>query len=250
MKDNLGTLYVAVALAYVESGTRLKEARVIAETLLASNTVSNFNCGNIHYHMHSLLGRIALREGDLAAAKRHLAESGKTSGSPQLNSFGPDFVLARGLLQKGEREAVLAHLDKVAVFWENPEIRTSSPLDHQKKIKQWKQAIGAGQIPNDHHWQAAGLSLVDSSPVDQSAVSNARRRTCVIQLKWIEGAKQQWTADKDKPGDATPTVADLADYLQGGKLPKCPDGGTYEIGKLNQNPRCSVLEHEISKRPQ
>lgn len=249
MKDHLDTLDVALALAYVESGTRIKEAHGIAEALLVSNTVSNSNAGNIHYQMHSLLGRIALREGDVAAAKRHLAESGKTSGSPQLNSFGPDFVLARELLQKGERDPVLEHLDRVAVFWANPE-SPQLAQEHQKKIDQWKQVIREGQIPDDHQWQAAGLCMVDSTPVDETAVRNARRRICANQLSQIQTAKQQWMLDKEQPGTATPTGADLAAYLQGERLPKCPDGGTYELGGMSQDPRCSVAGHEISKRPQ
>lgn len=249
LKDNLGTLEAGLALAYVESGTRNKEARAIAETLLAANTVTNWNYGNLIYAMHSLLGRIALREGDLAAAKRHLAESGKTPGSPQLNSFGPDLVLAGELLQRGERDAVLQHLDQIAVFWANTEDNSRLAQDHQKKIETWKLMIRAGRIPDDHQWQVAGLSLVDSEPTDQTAVRNARRQICVNQLKQIEMAKQSWAVDKDKPKDAAPTVADLAGYLPGGKFPKCLDGGTYVIGKVNQDPRCSVAGHELPKRP-
>ena len=162
LKHNLGTLDEGLALAYVESGTRIKEARALAEAVLAANTETNdWNYGNIIYDMHSLLGRIALREGDMAAAKRHLVESGKTPGSPQLNSFGPDFVLAGELLQKGERDVVLEHLDKIAVFWANPDrnpSRSSLALEHQKQIEKWKQTIRAGQIPddNDYKWPVRG----------------------------------------------------------------------------------------------
>ncbi|MFZ4526803.1 MAG: hypothetical protein ACOYOE_15075 [Chlorobium sp.] len=249
LKGNLGTLDAGLALAYVESGTRAKEARAIAETLLASNTVTNWNYGNVIYEMHSLLGRIALREGDMAAARRHLAESGQTPGSPQLDSFGPDFVLAGELLQKGERDAVLAHLDKVAVFWANPDRSPRSAAEHQKKLDTWKQTIRAGGIPDDPQWRVARLLLVDSKPTDGTAVRNARRQICGNQLKWIELAKQNWALDKQKPEDTTPTVEDLAGYLQGGRLPKCPDGGSYVIGKLNQAPSCSVAGHELPKRP-
>jgi hypothetical protein len=52
------------------TGTRTKEACALAEAVLASNTVPNWNYGNLIYGMHSLLGRIALGEGDVAAAKR------------------------------------------------------------------------------------------------------------------------------------------------------------------------------------
>ena len=246
LKDHLDTLDAGLALAWVESGIRSKEARAIAEALLAANTVTNWNYGNVIYDMHSLLGRIALREGDVAAAVRHLAESGKTPGSPQLNSFGPDFVLAGELLQKGEQNAVLAHLDQVGVFWGNG-ANSRSGQEHQKQLNAWKETIRAGQIPDDHQWRMAHVSMVDTSPVDEAAVRNARRSVCVNQLKLIEGAKQQWTVDKDKPAEAMPAVGDVAAYFPGGKLPKCPDGGTYVLGQLSQKPRCSVAGHELPK---
>ena len=62
-------------------------------------------------------------------------------------------------------------------------------------------------------------------------------------------AKRSWALDKDKPEDATPTVADLTGYLAGEKLPKCPDGGSYMIGKVSENPRCSLAGHELPKGP-
>jgi formylglycine-generating enzyme required for sulfatase activity len=205
LKHNLGTLDEGLALAYVESGTRTKEARALAEAVLAANTVTNdWNYGNIIYDMHSLLGRIALREGDMAAAKRHLVESGKTPGSPQLNSFGPDFVLAGELLQKGERDVVLEHLDKIAVFWANPDrnpSRSSSALERQKEIEKWKQTIRAGQIPDDHKWPVAGLSFVTSSPVDETAV------------------RKGGTAKTDEPPS-----------LSGTSMPKQGDVATVDLG--------------------
>jgi hypothetical protein len=247
LKDSLGTLDAALALAFVESGTRLAEARALADSLLAANTVTNWNYGNLIYSMHSLLGRIALREADLTQARHHLEESGKTPGSPQLNSFGPDFVLARELLEKGEREAVLAHLDRVEAFWAKPDRNPPGPLTghHQKELSAWRQAIQAGQIPTDGKWQVASPVMVDSTPVDEVAVRNARRQICTNQLKFIEMAKQQWALEKQKPEEAVPTAADLADFLQGGKLPACPDGGSYTLGPLNQKPRCSRPGHEL-----
>ena len=249
LKDNLGTLDAGLALAYVESGTRAKEVLTIAEALLASNTVTNWNYGNLTYDMHSLLGRIALREGDVAGAKRQLAASGKTPGSPQLDSFGPDFVLARELLQRGEQAVVIEHLDNVALFWANPDNRSSLTKEHQKKIAAWKETIRAGRNPDDHQWQAARVPSVDSTPVDETALRNARRQACVKQLNQIVAAKQTWALDKAKEEGATPTLADLTSYLEGGKPRNCPDGGTYVIGKISENPRCSVPGHELPKRP-
>lgn len=252
LKDYVGTLDLGLALAYVESGTRLKEARALAEAALATNTVTNWNYGNLIYNMHSLLGRIALREGNATLAKKHLAASGKTPGSPQLNSFGPDFVLARELLEKGERDAVLAHLDQISSFWGKPETKPSAPSPrtasrHEDMVEGWRQAIRSGQIPNGYQWKSAQVSPVDSTPVDEAAVQKARRRICGNQLRLIESAKQQWALDKQQPENATPAVADLVGYLPGRRLPKCPDGGNYTLGQINQNPRCSVAGHELSK---
>ena len=85
--------------------------------------------------------------------------------------------------------------------------------------------------------------------MDETAVRNARRQTCANQLNQIAVAKQTWALEKAKQEDATPTVADLAGYLEGGKFRKCPDGGNYVIGNVSENPRCSVAGHDFPKRP-
>ena len=78
---------------------------------------------------------------------------------------------------------------------------------------------------------------------------NARRQACSNQLKWIELAKQSWALDKQKPEDATPAVEDLAGCFPTGKFPKCPDGGSYVVGKVRESPHCSVAGHELPKGP-
>jgi hypothetical protein len=103
---------------------------------------------------------VALREDDPDGAKEFLLESGKTPGSPQLNSFGPTFVLAAELLRRGEKGTVLEYLDLVAEFWANPaKAKTSNPLaarnaqDHARKLEVWKQEIGEGKVPQDRKWR-------------------------------------------------------------------------------------------------
>ena len=174
LTGNLGTLDAGLALAYVESGTRAKEARAIAETLLASNTVTNWNYGNVIYEMHSLLGRIALGEGDMAAARRHLAESGQTPGSPQLDSFGPDFVLAGELLRKGERDAVLAGLpvehDSLYVVPAMDEVQSRdfhrwlSPV--LTRLGGDATGVGAPYVTDASHYAAAGAPAIVLGPGD------------------------------------------------------------------------------------
>lgn len=86
---------------------------------IAPHYSSNWNYGNAIYRGHEILGQIALREGNIAQARKELLAAGKTPGSPQLNSFGPDLTLARLLLEEGESEAVLAFADDIARFWTN-----------------------------------------------------------------------------------------------------------------------------------
>lgn len=64
-----------------------------------------------------VLGLIAVRRGDLAQAKLYLVESAKTTGSPMLDSFGPNMLLAKALLEKGERDAVLEYFTRCKSFW-------------------------------------------------------------------------------------------------------------------------------------
>ncbi len=85
---------------------------------------------------HTTLGRVALRRGDLAAAKAHLLDSAKVTGSPVLGSFGPRMELAQELLAKGERKTVLAYLKACGRFWQD---------DRQT---QWAKSVESGGTPD------------------------------------------------------------------------------------------------------
>jgi TonB family protein len=102
----------------VEAGALDKAASYANELLrLAPKYRDDWNYGNAIHDGNMVLGLVALRQGSVANAKQYLLESGKTAGSPQLDSFGPDFTLAKELLQKGERETVLEYLLLCRKFW-------------------------------------------------------------------------------------------------------------------------------------
>lgn len=77
----------------------------------------NWNHGNAVHDANRHLGLASLRAGDKAAASRFLALAGRSPGSPQLDSFGPDLDLANALLKAGEVEAVRAYLKDIQRFW-------------------------------------------------------------------------------------------------------------------------------------
>ena len=69
------------------------------------------------------------------------------------------------------------------------------------------------------------------------------RRGCYATMKMIEGAKLAWMTDNHKTVDDTPTWTDLVGpqkYFL--KIPKCPHGGTYSLGKVGESPICSIAE--------
>lgn len=127
--------------AAFDAGEFDKAVKLADEYLrLAASKKTNWNYGNAIHHAHLILGRISLKKGLMEQAKKHLILAGKTPGSPQLNSFGPNMALAKALLENGEKNAVLEYLNLCKIFW--------GKLFSTIKIWKWKQAIRKGQIPD------------------------------------------------------------------------------------------------------
>jgi len=66
-----------------------------------------------------------------------LMTSATTTGSPQLNSFGPNMSLAQDLLVQGERDAVLEFFARCRSFWKMG----------QKKLDEWTATVKGGGTP-------------------------------------------------------------------------------------------------------
>ena len=81
---------------------------------------------------------MALRQGNLDAAKAYLLAAGKTPGSPQLGSFGPNMSLAKDLLEAGERKTVMSFFDECHAFWK---------MDYGK-LKQWSDQVNLNRVPD------------------------------------------------------------------------------------------------------
>ena len=118
----------------------IDKARTHANELLATAVQGRWDHGNALHKGNSVLGRIALREGNVEAARRHLLASA-TEGSPQLDSFGPDMDLAKELLEKGERDAVLAYFDLCEKFWELG----------KERLADWRALVKDGRVPDFEH---------------------------------------------------------------------------------------------------
>ncbi len=103
----------------------------------------NWNYGNAIHHSHTIIGLVSLESNDVAEAKKHLLLSSKTPGSPQLDSFGPTFLLAQRLLNLEEYGTVKKYLMNCRKFWE---------MDNGR-ISKWLEQIGAGEKPQFPQFQ-------------------------------------------------------------------------------------------------
>ena len=127
------------AKAAFETG-RLDEARRYAERALelAATMRSDWNYGNAIHDGHMVLGRLALKGGDVETARRELLAAGASPGSPQLGSFGPNMSLAKDLLEHKETETVVEYFRLCGKFWEMGTDR----------LRQWTILAKAGEIPD------------------------------------------------------------------------------------------------------
>jgi hypothetical protein len=127
------------AMMNVEVGSAEKAKAYAQELLrLAPKYPKDWNYGNAVHKGNLALGRVALREGDIEGAKKFLLAAGRTPGSPQLNSFGPNMTLAKELLEKGERAAVLEYFQLCAAFWK---------MDYGK-LREWSALVKEGLVPD------------------------------------------------------------------------------------------------------
>ncbi len=66
---------------------------------------------------HTILGRVALRKGDVAAARGHLLDSASPESARYIAAYSPMLTLAKEMLEKGERDIVVEYLEKCVPLW-------------------------------------------------------------------------------------------------------------------------------------
>ncbi len=74
------------------------------------------------------------------------------------------------------------------------------------------------------------------------------RNACINNLRQIDAAKNQFALENKKTNGDAVTEADIKPYIKldaNGNLPKCPAGGKYVIGKVGENPTCSIDGHVL-----
>jgi hypothetical protein len=84
---------------------------------------------------------------------------------------------------------------------------------------------------------------------------NAVTDQCVHSLFHLCEAKGAWAKEHHATNSATPTWSDLrphyvgpADWATNEPAPRCPGGGTWTIGRIDEMPTCSIAKHTASLR--
>ena len=118
----------------------MSKAALLSHNLLKQAELwkNDWNYGNAIHVANLVLGRIALANKDHEKAAMFLLAAGTTPGSPQLNSFGPNMLLASEMLKKGETQAVLEYFDLCAKFWDKK----------HSSLAKWKADVESGNVPD------------------------------------------------------------------------------------------------------
>jgi chromosome segregation ATPase len=93
--------------------------------------------------------------------------------------------------------------------------------------------------------QLAAFNARYGSPASPEGQTRAQVNGCVNNLRQIDSAKQQWALENAKPPQSIPNPQDIAPYIRGNVLPKCPGGGTYTLNSLEMMPTCTIPGHAL-----
>jgi hypothetical protein len=87
----------------------------------------------------------------------------------------------------------------------------------------------------------ARLNVAFKPPAaDDERVQTDSMARCFVNMRLIEGAKDQWALEHKKRTGAVVNADELADYLKDNAVPTCPAGGTYTLSQVGELSSCSV----------
>lgn len=137
-EDYFSNLDVAAIKAFNNGDFANAKAYAVELETLTPKYKDHYGYGHAIQNSNIVLGRIALKEGRVEAARKHLISAGKSPGGPGMNSFGPNMSLAKELLEHGEKEVVIEYFKLCKSFWE---------LDYGR-LDKWIILVQTGKTPD------------------------------------------------------------------------------------------------------
>jgi hypothetical protein len=102
---------------------------------------------------------------------------------------------------------------------------------------------------------ACALGLVVLGVLFYRNNANVVTEECVHSLYHLCEAKGAWAREHQATNGATPTWSDLRPHYIGPAnwpttepAPRCPGGGTWAIGRIDEMPTCSIAAHTAALR--
>jgi len=90
-----------------------------------------------------------------------------------------------------------------------------------------------------------GLMAAIAIPSFVKARQTSQQNACINNLRIIDAAKEQWAlANRKSEGDEV-DLAGICEYIKGGTLPVCPQGGVYTVNPIGEDPTCSIPGHSL-----
>jgi prepilin-type N-terminal cleavage/methylation domain-containing protein len=91
-----------------------------------------------------------------------------------------------------------------------------------------------------------GLLAAIAIPNFVKARTTAQTNACINNLRQIDGAKEQWALEKKKNDADACLSTDVAPYIKGNAMPKCPASGVYAVNAIGNNPTCDKNGHTLT----
>jgi hypothetical protein len=91
----------------------------------------------------------------------------------------------------------------------------------------------------------AAVALVVVAPNFFRARTDMHRNPCINILRQIDGATETWALENGKTTNDSPTWEDIRPYFRDGKIPSCPQGGKYALGRKGTPPTCTYSGHRL-----
>ncbi len=82
----------------------------------------------------------------------------------------------------------------------------------------------------------AGMTL----PAFIQARTRAQEVSCINNLRMLDAAKEQWAMLHGKVNGEEPDPGGVFEYIRGGMMPQCPQGGVYSLNPIGTSPQCSI----------
>ena len=89
----------------------------------------------------------------------------------------------------------------------------------------------------------AGIVIVlvaIAAPNFVKARNTSAQAACINNLRQLDGAKDQWAIEKGHRVGEPVVTNEVIEYMYKGGMPTCPNGGTYSLNPLGQNPTCGI----------